>query len=145
MPRGYRLTTDPEEIDPIRVQGFLAGTYWAKGIPLDSVRRAMANSLCFGILHRDGLVGFCRVITDLATFGYLADVFVEPSHRGKGLAKWLMSEVFADPRLQGFRRWVLVTRDAHGLYRGNGFGALAHPEMYMERWDPDVYERRGPA
>ena len=88
-------------------------------------------------------MGFARVITDYATFGYLGDVFVLESHRGRGLSKWLMELVVAHPDLQGFRRWVLLTRDAHGLYQQFGFRAIASPERYMERLDPEAYRRGG--
>lgn len=139
----YLVTTNPERVDLAVVHGFLTASYWAKGIPLEVVRRSIEHSLNFSLLHGEGQVGFARVITDYATFGYVGDVFVLESHRGRGLSKWLMELVVAHPALQGFRRWVLLTRDAHGLYRQVGFKAIAAPERYMERWDPEVYQRRG--
>ena len=139
----YTVTTDPARVDLGLVHGYLADSYWAKGIPLEVVRRSIANSLNFSVYHGESQVGFARVITDYATFGYLGDVFVLESHRGRGLSKWLMEVVITHPELQGFRRWVLLTRDAHGLYEQFGFKPVAAPERYMERWVPEVYRRGG--
>jgi GNAT superfamily N-acetyltransferase len=139
----YTITTDPARVDLAVVHGFLTTCYWAKGIPLELVRRSIEHSLAFSVYDGDRQVGFARVITDYATFAYLGDVFVLESHRGRGLSKWLMEVVVAHPQLQGFRRWVLLTRDAHGLYRQFGFAAVAAPERYMERWTPDLYQRGG--
>jgi GNAT superfamily N-acetyltransferase len=139
----YTITTDPARVDLAVVHGFLTTCYWAKGIPLELVRRSIEHSLAFSVYDGDRQVGFARVITDYATFAYLGDVFVLESHRGRGLSKWLMEVVVAHPQLQGFRRWVLLTRDAHGLYRQFGFAAVAAPERYMERWAPDIYQPGG--
>ena len=139
----YTITTDPARVDLAVVHGFLTTCYWAKGIPLELVRRSIEHSLAFSVYDGDRQVGFARVITDYATFAYLGDVFVLESHRGRGLSKWLMEVVVAHPQLQGFRRWVLLTRDAHGLYRQFGFAAVAAPDRYMERWTPDIYQRGG--
>jgi GNAT superfamily N-acetyltransferase len=106
-------------------------SYWAKGIPRDVVERAIENSLCFGAFDDGKQVAFARVITDYATFAYLADVFVLPSHRGRGIGKQIMDAVMAHPKLQGLRRWHLVTRDAHSLYAQYGFAALESPERHM--------------
>lgn len=128
------------------IHGFLVESYWAKGISRALVERAVAGSLCFGVydLETGGAqVGFARVITDRATFAYLADVFILESHRGRGLATRLMDAVIAHPALQGLRRWMLATRDAHGLYERYGFTPLAVPVRFMERHDPEVYGRRG--
>jgi len=143
----YVIRTDPRRIDVEFVHAFLTESYWAKGIPLDAVRRSIENSLPFGLSFdasagrggRERPIGFARVITDYVTFGYLADVFVIEEFRGRGLSRWLMETVIAHPDLQGFRRWVLLTRDAHGLYAKFGFAALKQPDRYMELWDPDVY------
>ena len=137
----YLITTDPARVDLAVVHGFLTTCYWAQGIPLETVRRSIENSLNFSVYHGESQVGFARVITDYATFAYLGDVFVLEAHRGRGLSKWLMGLVVAHPDLQGFRRWVLLTRDAHGLYQQFGFQAIAAPERYMERRDPEVYRR----
>ena len=135
------VTTDPHRIDRDIVYGFLSQSYWARGIPREVLERALANSLCFSLFDGANQVGFARVATDRATFAYLADVFVLPTHRGRGLSKLLMDTIVAHPDLQGLRRWVLVTRDAHGLYGRYGFTPLAMADGYMERWDPEVYQR----
>jgi GNAT superfamily N-acetyltransferase len=135
------VTTDPARIDREIVYGFLSQSYWSKGLPREVFERSIANSLCFSLYDGDDQIGFARVVTDRATFAYLADVFVLPSHRGRGLAKLLMEAVSAHPELQGLRRWVLATRDAHGLYARYGFTALHAPDRFMELWDPNVYQR----
>ncbi|MBI5155042.1 GNAT family N-acetyltransferase [Candidatus Poribacteria bacterium] len=136
---GYELSTDPARLDHSVIHGFLTASYWAKGVPLETVKRSIAGSLCFGIYKDSGQVGFARVITDRATFAYLADVFILPDHRGFGLGKWLIREILAHPELQGLRRWVLLTADAHGLYAQAGFTAPAQPERYMELVNRGVY------
>jgi len=139
---GYVISTDPGRLDRRLIHDFLAHqSYWAGEIPYEVVSRAIDHSLCFGLYDAGGQVGLARVVTDYATFGYLADVFVLPIHRGRGLSRWLMETVVAHPGLQGFRRFMLNTRDAHGLYRQSGFTALRRPEWAMERFDPDVYRR----
>lgn len=137
----YRITTDPAALDVARIHGWLTRSYWAAGIPLETVRRSVEGSLNFGLFEGDAQVGFARVVTDRATFAYLADVFVLESHRGRGLSKWLMETVIAHPDVQGLRRWVLATRDAQGLYARYGFTPLAAPERWMEKHDPEVYRR----
>lgn len=106
------------------------------------IERAVANSLCFGLYDENKQIGFARVITDRATFAYLADVFVLESHRGQGLAKWMMQVISAHEDLQGLRRFMLATRDAHALYQQFGFSALANPASMMEILKPDVYQTR---
>lgn len=138
----YLISTDPARLDLALIHDFLSRvSYWARGIPMDVVTRAVAHSLCFGLYAPGGQIGLARVVTDRATVAYLADVFVLPEHRGRGLSKWLVETVVAHPELQGFRRFLLNTRDAHGLYRQFGFTSLANPEWAMERFDPDVYTR----
>jgi GNAT superfamily N-acetyltransferase len=140
---GYVISTDPARLDRRLIHDFLArDSYWAQEIPYDVVDHAIEHSLCFGLYGPSGQIGLARVVTDYATFAYLADGFVLPEHRGRGLSKWLMETVVAHPALQGFRRFMLNTRDAHGLYALTGFTALARPEWAMERFDPDVYRRR---
>ena len=120
---------------------FLTNCYWAKGIPRDVVARSIEHSLCFVIYHVSGeQVGFARVISDFATIAYLGDVFVLESHRGHGLSKWMMECIMQHPALQGLRRWILLTRDAHGLYSQFGFTPLESAERYMELRRPDVYK-----
>ena len=137
----YTISTDTSRLQRETIHAFLANSYWAKGIPREVLDRAIANSLSFGLYEGNRQVGFARVITDKATYAYLADVFVLDSHRGKGLGKWLVEVILGHPELSGLRRWGLVTRDAHGLYAQHGFQQLAHPERHMEISDPDVYVR----
>lgn len=137
----FEISTDPSRIDLPLVYGYLTASYWAKGIPEQTVRRSIQHSLCFGVYRGSRQVGFARVISDYATFAYLADVFVLEDCRGRGLAVWLMQCIMDHPELQGLRRWSLVTRDAHGLYRKFGFRELAAPARWMERHDPGIYAR----
>jgi GNAT superfamily N-acetyltransferase len=137
----FLVSDDRSRLDLSVIHGFLRTAYWSTGVPVDVVERAVEGSLCFGLFEHDRQVGFARAITDRATYAYLADVFVLPSHRDRGLGRWLMSCVMAHPDLQGLRRFSLVTRDAHALYRPFGFDALAKPDRYMERFVPDVYAR----
>lgn len=137
----FTITTDPRHLDLPLIHRTLAASYWAKGIPYDVVVRSIEHSMPFGVFRGEEQVGFARVITDRATFAYLADVFVVEAWKGKGLGTWLMEIIVAHPELQGLRRWVLLTRDAHALYRKFGFEAPQRPEAYMDRWDPDVYAR----
>jgi len=137
----YCISTDPARIDVDAVYKFLTNCYWAKGIPRDVVTRSIEHSLCFGIYHGTaGQVGFARVISDFATIAYLGDVFVLESHRRRGLSKWMMECITQHPALQGLRRWILLTRDAHGLYSQFGFTPLKSAEPYMELHRPDVYK-----
>ena len=135
----YEITCDKSRLDIEGIHGFLAQSYWAPGIPRATVERAIANSLCFGVFHEGKQIGFARVITDKATFAYLADVFVLPEHRGRGLSLRLMEQVIQHPDLQGLRRMLLATRDAHTLYEKFGFRSLGAPGRMMEIHNPDVY------
>ena len=135
----FTLSTDRRRFDLGVIHSFLTESYWAKGISREIVARSMENSLCFGIYTRDRQVGFARVISDFATYAYIADVFVLDAFRGRGLGKWLMESIMRHPRLQGLRRWSIVTSDAHGLYAQFGFKALKQPENYMERHDEEIY------
>jgi len=129
---GVTITTDPSRLDLNVIHRFLCRSYWAAGIPRGTVERAIRHSLCFGALDGQQQVGFARVISDQATYAYVSDVFVLPSHRGRGIGKRLMAAIVAHPDLQGLRRWTLFTRDAHGLYRQYGFDEARHPERLME-------------
>ena len=129
----FTISTEKEKLDREAIHAFLTESYWARGVPREIVDRSIENSLCFGLYDGDRLAGFARVITDRATFGYLADVFVLESHRGLGLATWFMETLMSHPDLRGIRRWMLVTRDAHGLYRKVGFTDLSAPERIMEK------------
>jgi len=138
---GYLFSTDRTKLNLEYVHYFISTqSYWAQNIPLGTVRRAIENSLCFGI-YKDGVqVGFARFITDYATFAYLGDVFVDPEFRGNGLSKKLMEFIQRIDELKSLRRMVLVTRDAHDLYSRYGFKSLATPDKYMELHRPDVYK-----
>lgn len=137
-----RLSTDAAEMDADAIHAYLNGeSYWARGIPRETVARSIRNSLCFGVFDGGAQVAFARVVTDRATFAYLADVYVLPPYRGRGISRWMMEAVTAHPELQRLRRWMLMTQDAHGLYAGYGFRPLAHPDRAMERAHPDIYER----
>ena len=137
----FEISTDPARIDLGVVHDFLTNSYWARGIPLETVQRSIENSICFGIYHGVRQVGFARVVTDHATFAYLGDVFVLPGYRGRGLSKWLMECIMAHPDVQGLRRWMLATQDAHELYQRYGFVPLKAPERWMEVHRPDIYKK----
>ena len=137
----FLISTNRAKLDRDAIYAFL-GTeaYWCRGIPRDRVERLLDHSLCFGAYDDAGAqAGFARVVTDFGSFAYIADVFVLAPWRGQGLSKELMAAIQAHPDLQGFRRWLLATRDAHTLYAQFGFKALARPEWSMERFDPAVY------
>ncbi len=142
---GYEVDTERTRLDRLLVRDFLARSYWAADVPQRVVDASCEGSRCFGLYagpeREAAQVGFARVVTDYATFGYLADVFVVEPHRGRGLSKWLVRCVLEDPALQGFRRWLLATRDAHGLYERFGFRPLAAPGKFMEIARPDLYTR----
>jgi GNAT superfamily N-acetyltransferase len=128
------ISTEKSLLDVTMIHRYLSKeSYWAKGIPRDLVERSIENALCFGAYEDGKQIGFARVVTDCAVFAYIGDVFVLDSHRGRGVSKMIMSAIIAHPKLQGLRRWSLVTSDAHGLYRQFGFSELANPEKHMER------------
>jgi N-acetylglutamate synthase-like GNAT family acetyltransferase len=137
----FLISTDRARLDLDAIHRFLTNCYWAKGIPRDVVARSIEHSLCFGVYDGNGRqVGFARVVSDFATVAYLGDVFVLESHRGRGLSKWFMECIMQHPALQGLRRWILLTRDAHGLYAQFGFTPVKAPERHMELHNPRVYE-----
>ena len=136
---GFTISTDPARLDLDGVYAWLAASYWARGIPRDVFERSVRHALCFGIYEGARQVGFTRVVTDFATVAYVGDVFVLEPWRGRGLSRWLMEVISSHPDLQGFRRWILLTRDAHGLYRKFGFTPLASPDRWMEKHVPDAY------
>jgi GNAT superfamily N-acetyltransferase len=135
----YEISTDSARLDVDAIHAFLTRSYWSPGIPRATVARAIANSLCFGAFWQGQQVGFARVVTDKTTFAYLCDVYVLEAHRGRGLAQQLMHHVMKHPDLQGLRRMMLATRDAHGLYAKYGFKALGAPDRIMEVLKPDIY------
>jgi GNAT superfamily N-acetyltransferase len=141
-----RLSFDSADLDVELIHAFLSGAYWSVGIPRQTVERAIANSLCVGAFApdetgKDEQVGFARVVTDKATFAYLADVFVLPAHRGQGIARAMLEALHAHPELQGLRRWALFTRDMQAVYAGLGWTPYPHPERLMVRDDPGIYQR----
>jgi GNAT superfamily N-acetyltransferase len=140
----YKIATDNSKLDINLIHQFLCEeSYWAKGIPKNIVEKSISNSLCFGLFYKDAQVGFARLVTDKATFAYLADVFIINEHRGNGLGKWLMKTIHEHPELQNLRRWILTTKDAHGLYEQLGW--IKPPDDYvyrfMMRHNPDVYKK----
>ena len=143
IPAAYEITCDRTRLDIAAIHAFLSQAYWSAGIPRALVERAIENSLCFGVFRDEEQIGLARVITDKATFAYLADVYILPEHRGKGLSRRLMEEIIKHPDLQGLRRMLLATRDAHGLYAKFGFKPLAAPDRIMEVHNPSVYRDAG--
>lgn len=138
----YTISTDKLRLDIPYIHDYLSNrSYWAQNIPLEIVQRSIEGSLCFGIFAAQQQIGFARVITDKACFAYLADVFVDEQYRGQGLSKWLLEVIVGYPELQGLRRFLLATRDAHGLYEQFGFSLLTFPERWMHIHNPDVYKK----
>ncbi|MEK6702073.1 MAG: GNAT family N-acetyltransferase [Planctomycetota bacterium] len=143
---GLSLVTDRGGIPVERVHALLTQQYWCKGIGLEVVRRSIEGSLCWAVLdpaRGQEVAGFARVISDQATFAYLCDVVVAPEYRGKGLGTWMVRSILGDARLQGLRRFCLLTRDAHGVYAKFGFTPMRDPSRYMERTNPNVYASPG--
>ncbi len=132
----FILSTDPSRLDLVDIHEFLSKSYWAAHRPRDAFEKAVKNSLCFGVYRGKRQIGFARVITDYATFAYLADVYILELYRGRGLAKWLVMSMVSHPELKKVRRWLLTTRDAHKLYRGCGFSELREPEHHMQLLQP---------
>lgn len=137
----FLITTDPDRQDVAAIHAFLRTAYWCERIPRDVVARSIEHSLPFGVFEGEQQIGLARVITDYATFAYIGDVYVLEAYRGRGLSKWLMSCIMSHPDLQGLRRWCLLTRDAHGLYRQYGFEETKTPERWMEVTNPDIYKQ----
>ncbi|MDI1241767.1 MAG: GNAT family N-acetyltransferase [bacterium] len=136
----YTISTDKERLDLAVIHRFLSEeSYWAAERTIEQTRTAIENSLCFGLYHGDRQIGFARVVSDKATFAYIGDVFVLTEYRGNGLSKWLMQVIVDHPELQGLRRWVLATKDAHGLYAQFEFAQLRHPDRWMEKTAPNAY------
>lgn len=136
----FRISTDKQLLDTDVIFRYLSeDAYWSKDIPRDIEERSIEHSLCFGVYQETAQIGFARVVTDKATFAYLADVFILDAWRKQGLSKWLMEVILAHPDLQGLRRWLLATMDAHGLYRQFGFTPLTEPDRMMQRKAPHTY------
>ena len=136
----YYISTENEKMDVDLIHSFLSRSYWAEGISKEIIRRSIEGALCFGVFENDKQVGFARMITDRATFAYLADVFIIEEYRGLGLSKWLMEVIMVHPDLQGLRRMMLATRDAHELYKKFGFTPLNNVDRWMHIHNPDVYK-----
>lgn len=137
----FSISTDKSQLDLSMIHEFLKTSYWAKDIPKSIVEKSIAHSLCFGVYEQKKQIGFARVISDYATFAYLADVFILESYRGKGLGKWFIKSILAHSELQNLRKFLLGTRDAHELYRQFGFNNLNRPEIYMEIVNQDIYHQ----
>jgi GNAT superfamily N-acetyltransferase len=137
----YSISTDKTRLDLEVIHGFLATSYWAAGRSVETIRQSIENSSPFGVYKGERQIGFARVITDFATFAWIADVFIVGEFRGQGLSKWLMDVIINHPELQGFRRWVLATKNAHELCRKFGFTELKLPERWMERHDANTQEQ----
>ena len=136
----FNISTEKEKMDIDLIHSFLTRSYWAEGISKEVIRRSIDGALCFGVFENDRQVGFARMITDRATFAYLADVFIIEEYRGLGLSKWLMEVIMSHPDLQGLRRMMLATRDAHELYKKFGFTPLNNVDRWMHIHHPDVYK-----
>ena len=137
LKKGFKISTDKHLIDFNMVYHYLHDeSYWSKGITIEKVRISIENSMCFGVYKNDKQVGFARIISDKATFAYLCDVFILEDYRGLGLSKWLMQTILAHPELQGLRRWLLATADAHGLYSQFGFTQINNPEGWLGIYTP---------
>lgn len=136
----FTISTDKGRLDLAVIHTFLTEeSYWAATRSIEQTETAIENSICFGLYHGEKQIGFARVVSDKATFAYVGDVFVLSQYRGKGLSKWLMQMIVDHPELQGLRRWVLATKDAHGLYEQFEFAELRHPERWMEKTAPNAY------
>jgi N-acetylglutamate synthase-like GNAT family acetyltransferase len=136
----FTITTEKEKFDVEFIHSFLTRSYWAEGISKEVIKRSIEGALCFGLFENDKQIGFARMITDKATFAYLADVFIIEEYRGRGLSKWLMEVIMSHPSLQGLRRMMLATKDAHGLYEKFGFTALNNVDRWMQINDPNIYK-----
>jgi GNAT superfamily N-acetyltransferase len=134
----FTISDEPERLQLEVILEYLARAYWSNQRPRAIVEKSLQHSLCFGVFHEQTQIGFARVLSDRATFAYLADVFILESHQGHGLGKWLVQTILEHPDLQHLRRWMLATRDAHGLYAQFGFTALEHPDRYMTKFDPSA-------
>ena len=139
LPTGYELNSDPSRIDATAAHAYLTRSYWSPGIPLETVQRAIANSLCVAVHYHGHQVAMARLVTDYATMAYLADVYVLEEHRGQGLSKAMLAHLHERPDLHGLRRWILFTRDAHELYGQFGWERTGHSERLMLRENPTVY------
>lgn len=137
----FSISTDKSKLNLSTIHNFLKTSYWAGNVPLSVIEKSIKHSLCFGVYEDEEQVGFARVITDYATFAYLTDIFILEAYREQGLGKWLVKYILEHPELQGFRRWLLRTKDAHKLYAHYGFQSLVKPDFYMEIINSNVYQQ----
>lgn len=138
----YCISTNRAKLDVNAIHNFLSTqSYWCQNIPVETVIKSIDNSLNFGLYYEDQQIGFARIISDFSTMAYLADVYVLPEHRGKGLSKWMMQVIMSHPELHGLRRWMLLTADAHGLYKQFGWKEIANPDRYMELHNKNIYQK----
>jgi GNAT superfamily N-acetyltransferase len=141
LKKGFIVSTDKDLLDFDTIYNYLnEESYWAKGIPVETLKRAIENSVCFGIYQQNKQAGFARVITDKATFAYICDVFILSEYRKNGLSKWLVQNIVSYPEFKGLRRWSLATADAHGLYSQFGFTQISKPDRWMEIYQPEIYK-----
>lgn len=137
LKKGFSISTDQSLLDFEVIYNYLdKESYWAKGVPAEKLKKAISNSICFGVYKDNKQVGFTRIISDSATFAYVCDLFILPEYRGLGLSKWLVQTFINHPELQGLRRWSLGTADAHGLYSQFGFTPITQPEIWMQIYKP---------
>ncbi|HLK27613.1 MAG TPA: GNAT family N-acetyltransferase [Puia sp.] len=140
---GFIISDDKKLLDIEYIHDYLSNkSYWSKNIPIQIVKKSIEGSICFGVYEKQNQIGFARVVSDKATFAYLGDVFIDENYRAKGLSKWLMEVIINYPDLQGMRRWMLGTLDAHTLYEKFGFKPLEEPTRFMHRHNPDVYVKK---
>ena len=136
----YSISTDKSKLDVLSIHRFLANeTDWAKGIPINTLKKSIENSLNFGVYYKNEQIGFARIISDFSTIAYLGDVYILDEYRGNGLSKWMISEITNHPDLQNLRRWILLTNTAEWLYKKFGFTEIANPQFYMEKHNPNVF------
>ena len=139
---GFCISTNKSKLDILAIHHFLSTeAYWSLGIPFETVKKSIDHSLNFGLYHNEQQIGFARIISDFSTIAYLGDVYVLPEFRGRGLSKWLMETITSFPELQGLRRWILLTGDAHSLYKQFGWKDISNPERWMELHNKDVYKK----
>ena len=139
----FVITTDKTKLDIDVIYDFLTNqSFWARNITFEKVKTSIENSLNFGLFFHDKQIGYARVISDFSTIAYLGDVFIIEEYRGRGLSKWLLEKVMNHPNLQGLRRWILLTADAHELYKKYGWTAITSPDKWMEKYDSAVYEKQ---
>ncbi|UUC45397.1 GNAT family N-acetyltransferase [Flavobacterium cerinum] len=138
----FTITTDKSKLDINVIHRYLSGeSYWSKDIPIERIQKSIENALCFGVYHNDQQIGYAKVVSDFSTMAYLGDVFILESYRGQGLSKQLMETIMSHPELQNLRRWILLTADAHELYKKYGWQPIASPEKWMEIHQPDIFRK----